>query len=155
MIRAKRALSLALLAAGILLVFSGVISAVGFSTLGVVSSAAAVAALLYSGAVWFGSPPRRDPPFRDPVVVFDRSLRVASGALRGVPVASCFPAPARADLEAHCRAALAGNRAHFSCASGEERLDFDAVPVRSADGHIVYGLLMRDVKITSARAAGV
>jgi hypothetical protein len=154
MSRVKRALSFAMLAAGIVLVFGGLTNAVGVSTLGVVSSAAAVAALLYSGAVWFGSPAPTATDSTDPIVVFDRSLRVASGALRGLHVSSCFPAPVRADLEAHCRAALAGNRAHFSVAAGEERLDFDAVPVRSPNGEIVYGLLMREEKITPAGHAG-
>ncbi len=154
---AKRAISLLLLIAGVVLVFSGLNAAVGFSTLGVLSSAAAVAALLYSGAVWFTAPPPNDPPGADPILVFDRSLRVASGARRGVHVAACFPPPVRAAVEAHCREALAGNRAQFSCAAGRERLDFDAVPVRTAEGIVVYGLLMRDEKITSAApgAAGV
>lgn len=155
MSRVQRALSLTLLAAGIVLVFGGVNTAVGFSTLGVVSSAAAVAALLYSGAVWFGRPPGAASGSADPIVVFDRSLRVASGALRGVHVASCFPAPVRADLEAHCRAALAGNRAHFSCTAGGDRVDFDAMPVRSANGDVLYGLLLRDAKITSTSPAAV
>jgi hypothetical protein len=149
MSRAKRAISLCLLAAGVLLVFTGVNTAVGFSAIGVVSSAAAVAALLYSGAVWFGAPARHHPPGVDSIVVFDRSLRVAAGALRGVRLTACFPPAARTALEARCREALAGNGARFSCGSGRERLEFDAVPVRAADGTIVYGLLLSDVRITS------
>jgi hypothetical protein len=150
MSRAKRAISLCLLAAGVILVFAGVNSAVGFSAIGVIASAAAVAALLYSGAVWFGTADRRQPPGRDSIFVFDRTLRVAHGALRGAHLTACFPPPARAALEARCREALAGTGARFSYEAGGERLDFDAVPVRAADGTIVYGLLMSDVRITSA-----
>ena len=157
MSRVTRALSLVLLAAGILIVFAGLNLAIGWSTLGVVSTAAVVAALLYSGAIWFGSPVRRDPPALDTVIVFDHTLRVASGARRGVALTSCFPSSVRGDLETHCAAALGGVGARFSCISDGERLQFDAVPVRAADGRIVYGLLMSDVKVTSPTdgAAGI
>lgn len=153
MSRVTRALSLVLLAAGIIFVFAGVNLAIGWSTLGVVSTAAVVAALLYTGAIWFGSPVRREPATLDKVVVFDQSLRVASGALRGATLTSCFPPSVRADLETHCAAALGGAGARFSCVSDGERLQFDAVPVRAADGRIVYGLLMTDVKVTSPNDA--
>jgi uncharacterized membrane protein (UPF0136 family) len=149
MSRVTRALSLVLLAAGVVFVFAGVNLAVGWSAIGVVSSTAAVAALLYSGAIWFGSSAKPNPHALDTIVVFDRSLRVASGALRGVNLTSCFPSAIRADLEAHCVAALGGAGARFSCGSGGDRRQFDAVPVRAADGGIVYGLLMGDVRITS------
>ena len=157
MSRVSRALSLVLLLAGIIFVFAGLNLAIGWSTLGVVSAAAVVAALLYSGAIWFGSPVRRDAPALDTVVVFDRSLRVASGALRGAALTSCFPPSMRTDLEKHCTAALGGVGARFSYVSDGARREFDAVPVRAADGHIVYGLLMTDVKVTSPtdRAAGI
>ena len=153
MSRVTRALSLVLLAAGIVFVFTGVNLAVGWSAIGVVASTAAVAALLYSGAIWFGSPAKRDSHSLDTVVVFDRSLRVVSGALRGVNLTSCFPTALRADLEAHCVAALGGTGARFSCGSAADRRQFDAVPVRAADGSIVYGLLMSDVKVTSPAAS--
>ena len=155
--RVTRTLSLVLMAAGIVFVFAGLNRAIGWSTLGIFASTAVVAALLYSGAIWFGAPAKRDPPALDAVVVFDQSLRVASGALRGVSLASCLPAPMRADVEAHCTAALAGAGARFSCESAGGRLQFDAVPVRAADGRIVYGLLMTDVKLTSPAdvAAGI
>jgi len=52
-------------------------------------------------------------------------------------------------VETHCVAALGGAGARFSCGSGSDRRQFDAVPVRAADGSIVYGLLMSDVKVTS------
>ena len=142
MAQAKRILSLLLLATGVLLVFAGVTAAVGFSLSGIIASAAAIAALLYSGAVWFGGSQRSDPERLETVFVYDRSLLVASGARRGYPITSCFPASVRADLEARCRAALAGDGARFSCTNGTARVDFDAVPVRTADGVIVYGLLM-------------
>ena len=155
MSRVTRALSLVLLAAGIIFVFAGFNLAIGWSTLGVITTAAVVAALLYTGAIWFGSPVPRDPPALDTVVVFDQSLRVASGALRGVALTSCFPPSVRGELETHCAAAFGGVGARFSCVSDGQRLQFDAVPVRAADGRIVYGLLMADVKVTSpADAAG-
>ena len=75
------------------------------------------------------------------------------GALRGATLTSCFPPSVRADLETHCAAALGGAGARFSCVSDGERLQFDAVPVRAADGRIVYGLLMTDVKVTSPNDA--
>jgi hypothetical protein len=149
MSRVTRALSLVLLAAGSVFVFAGLNLAIGWSTFGIISTAAVVAALLYTGAVWFGSPVRPDAPALDTVVVFDQTLRVASGALRGVTLTSCFPPSVRKDLETHCTAALGGVGARFSCVAGGERLQFDAVPVRAADGRIVYGLLMSDVKVTS------
>ena len=149
MSRVTRALSLVLLAAGSVFIFAGLNLAIGWSTFGIVSTVAVVAALLYTGAVWFGSPARRDAPALDTVVVFDQSLRVASGALRGVTLTSCFPVSMREDLQAHCTAALGGVGARFFCDAGGERLQFDAVPVRAADGRIVYGLLMSDVKLTS------
>ena len=138
----RRALSIVLLASGVILVFAGVNVAVGFSVAGVLSSAAAVAALLYSGAVWFGPRPAGGPPTPETVFVYDRLLNLVSGSRRGASLTSCFPVSVRADLENRCLAALAGTGARFSCGSGSARFDFDAVPVRSADGMIVYGLLI-------------
>jgi len=137
----RRALSTALLVTGVALVFAGVNAAVGFSTIGVVASLAAVAGLLYAGAVWFGAPPGPKRPL-DRILVFDQSLRLASGVDRGVPLASCFPDAVLRDLEACCSAALAGASGRFSCNRDGVRLEYEAVPVRSPDGLIVYGILM-------------
>jgi hypothetical protein len=154
---AKRALSIVLLAAGVVLVFAGLNLAVGFSPIGVISSAAAVAALLYSGAVWFGSAPPAESQAQETIFVYDRSLRIASGMRRGHPITSCVPAGMRADVEARCVAALSGASARFSCANGMSNVDFDAVPVRAADGMIVYGLLITAAKNAqpAINAAGV
>jgi hypothetical protein len=137
----RPALSIVLLVAGVIFVFAGLNAAVGFSAVGIVSSIGAIAALLYSGAVWFGGR-GPDPPGPEKVFVYDQSLKLASGSRRGQAVSSCFPASVRAELESRCLDALAGHGARFSCASGSDHLAFDAVPVRSADGRIVYGLLI-------------
>ena len=49
-----RMLSNVLFLGGLALVFVGITSAIGVSVAGVLATAAAVAALLYAGAVWFG-----------------------------------------------------------------------------------------------------
>lgn len=55
--RTKRLVSSFLMAAGIVLVFYGFSSALGFTTVGVLASVAAISALLYAGGVLFGSAP--------------------------------------------------------------------------------------------------
>ena len=140
--RATRVISLILLAAGVVLVFAGVNRAVGFSIVGVFTSAATIAALLYSGAVWFGRSPARESGPRDPVIVFDRSLRIASGTMRGRHVASCFPGSMRGEIERGCATALAGTGSRFTCVNGRDRIGFDVVPVRTIDGSVAYGVVM-------------
>ena len=124
-----------LLAGGVLLVFAGLASALGFSTSGMIASAAAIAALLYAGAVWFGGVARADAS----VVLFTPQLTVAAGPLAGRALLDLFPVAQRQAIEAQCRAALAGQSTRFSPAEGET---FEAAPVRSASGAIVYGILM-------------
>ena len=53
--RTKRLFSSFLMAAGIVLVFYGFNSALGFTMIGMFASFAAIVALLYAGAVLFGS----------------------------------------------------------------------------------------------------
>jgi hypothetical protein len=126
--------SFVLLAAGVLLVFAGLSGALGFSPSGIVASAAAIAALLYAGGVWFGASPRIDAS----VVLFTPSLTVAAGPLAGRDLVDLFPIAARKEIALHCRAALAGQSSRF--VSGASR--FEAAPVKSADGLVVYGILI-------------
>lgn len=158
MFRITRLVSVVLFGTGIALVLAGVNAAIGFSVAGLVASVAAIVALLYAGAVWFGVPAVSSLASASPeaVLVFDRSLRVAAGAHRGTPVAACFPGSSRAEIEARCAAVLDGAIAHFSCRQGNERLHLDAVPIRSADGTILYGALLTVSAAPSAdQTAGV
>src|SRR5215471_12416734 len=91
-----------LLAGGVVLVFAGVASALAFSLPGMIASAAAIAALLYAGAVWFGGSARADAS----VILFTPHLTVAAGPLAGRAVADLFPLPMRKEIDAHCRAAI-------------------------------------------------
>src|SRR6188768_2507608 len=119
-----------LLAGGVVLVFAGLSSALGFSLPGIFASCAAIAALLYAGAVWFGDTRRADPS----VVLFTRALTVASGPLAGRPLTDMFPSAMRSELDARCRDALAGTASHFTCGSGAGRVSFSVTPVRDPAG---------------------
>lgn len=127
-----------LLAGGVVLVFAGLTTALGFSLPGIVASSAAIAALLYAGGVWFGGAPLPDPS----AVLFTHTLAMAGGPLAGRPVSHLFPDAIRAEIEARCREALAGGACHFVCGSGAARVRFCATPVRDAAGAVVYGLLL-------------
>lgn len=141
----QRVGSWVLLVGGIVLVFAGLTSALGFSTSGIVASAAAIAALLYAGGVWVGGSPRVD----DSVLLFTPELTVAVGPLAGRAVVDLFPIPLRKEIDAQCRAALAGRSNRFSSAAGQT---FEAAPVHGADGLVVYGILICGAP-TSVRAA--
>jgi len=143
---AQRAGSYVLLAGGVLLVFAGLASALSFSLSGVIASAAAIAALLYAGAVWFGGASNADAS----VILFTPRLTVAAGPLTGRAVPDLFPPGMRAAIETHCRAALTGQSSRFS-ATGET---FDAAPVRGADGLIVYGILIAGAPTIERAATG-
>ena len=58
---ARRVASAILFVGGVAVIFFGLSSALGFSVTGLVASAAAIAALLYAGAVWFGGTSARLP----------------------------------------------------------------------------------------------
>lgn len=138
--------SYVLLAAGVVLVFAGLTAALGFSTSGVIASVAAIVALLYAGAVWFGTAARADAS----VLVFTPQLIVAVGPLSGRPVLDLFPARDRTAIDAQCRAAIDGHSSRFS-AAGQT---FDAAPVRGVDGGVVYGILIAGAIIPGRAAAG-
>ena len=87
---------------GIMLVFTGLSAALGFTVIGILASVAAIAALLYAGAVWFGEAPVTPIPAGadETLIVFDRSLRVAAGGAPGVSVLARFPELLRPEIEA-------------------------------------------------------
>jgi hypothetical protein len=136
----NRAASYTLLAGGLLLVFAGLSAALGFSTSGMLASAAAIVALLYAGGVWFGAASCDD----GSIVLFTRGLTVAHGPFAGRPVRDLFPGAPAEEIEARCREALDGHRARFSCGTGPARRTFSANPVRIEDGVIMYGVLTSD-----------
>src|SRR3954447_5855169 len=115
----KNAASSLLMALGIALTFLGLSSALGFTAGGMLASFAAIAALLYAGGTWFSRPPASAPAGPATVVVFDRSLRVVTGASLGAAVRALFPTAVRAEIETHCEAALRGERSHFICQHGQ------------------------------------
>ena len=144
---AHRFVSIVLLAAGVLLVFAGLTAALGLSASGAVASAAAIAALLYAGGVWFGAAPRIDAS----VVLFTPSLTIAAGPLTGRALLDLFPLAARKEIEAKCRAALIGQSSRFSPGMGQT---FEAAPIRAADGLVVYGILISGAAAPERAAAG-
>ena len=139
----NRLLSSVLLATGVVLVFAGLSEALGFTALGVVASMAAIAALLYAGAAWFGAPPAMPAlAGAGTITVFDRDLRVASGPNAGASILHAYPAAVRAEIEARCRAALDGHSTHFTCDINGRRVAIEAAPVVNAAGVIAYGILI-------------
>jgi hypothetical protein len=143
MARVTRLASSLLLAAGIVLVFVGLTAALGFTVGAMVASVAAIATLLYAGTVWFGpAPPALMPSGAETVIVFDRSLHLVAGATPGTSLLSQFPAALRETVEAHCRAALAGEHSHFSCEIGGRHLTFDVAPIQTIAGAVLYGVLI-------------
>lgn len=145
-----RFMSSALLATGVLMVFGGFSAALGFTPAGVVASLAAIATLLYAGGVWFGS--AAPAAAAEPILVFDRALRVVCGAARGGHIAARFPEPARGEIERRCVAALLGETAHFICREYSDVVGFDVAPVRATDGTVLYGILIAG---TAAPASAV
>lgn len=143
---AHRVASTVLLAGGVLLIFGGMSSTLGFSTSGIVASLAAVAALLYAGGVWFGATPNADAS----IVVFTRELLVAGGALNGRRVTELFDAGMRSDIESACRDAIDGRPARFSTGRGSMRRTFEAGCVRGADGLVIYGVLLSGAMLNTA-----
>jgi hypothetical protein len=139
----KRALSAVLLACGILLVFFGWSTALGFTPTGMVASVATIAALLYAGAAWFGGVPGQlTAPGAVTVMVFDRMLQVVTGPATGGSLLAKFPAAIRSELEVRCRMALRGEHTHFSYDHAGTRVAFDISPVQTVEGVVLYGVLV-------------
>jgi hypothetical protein len=143
----QRFVSVALLILGVTLVFLGLTKSLGVTPVSVLASAAAIAALLYTGGVWFGSAAPRSkvvslPPGAADSILFDRKGRLIAGPAAGQPVASQFPESLRPDIERHCAAALAGRTARFLATRDGRPLTFDVLPVLGADGTIAYGVVL-------------
>lgn len=138
--RTKRLLSALLFSAGIVLVFSGLSGALGFTLTGMVASVGAIAALLYAGATWFGTPvPAAS---ASSVQVFDHTLRLPSG----VSVLAQFPPSTHAELRMRCTAALNGQRGHLVIGTRA----FHVTPIVSADGAVLYGALVEVAPLAQA-----
>jgi hypothetical protein len=127
----RRIASSLLLAGGIVLVFAGMNSPLGFSIAGMAASLAAIAALLYAGATWFGAPPRAT---ADRVLVFDHTLRLTAGG----SLLARFPEAQRDAIRAKATATLAGARPSV-IVDGRTLL---MVPIISDSGMILYGAVV-------------
>ncbi len=139
----KRFTASVLLACGVVLVFTGLSTAMGFSVASVLISIAAIAALLYAGGTWFGgSPAPMAAAGGEVVIVFDRSLKVTAGASPGTSLLLQFPEPLRPEIEMRCQLALRGEHTHFECEHGGARISFDIGPAQSIQGIVMYGVLI-------------
>ena len=142
----RQPLPFVLLPVGVALIFLGLTRALGITPYGVLVSLVAISALLLTGGIWFGAPAPRTrvtSSTRDgSPILFDVQGRLVSGPHAGQPVTSRFPEAERPDIERHCATVLAGRTARFPCVWDGTPIVFEALPVRSADGAIVYGLLV-------------
>ena len=90
---------------------------------------------------------RRDgrPGQRDalPVLVFDRDHRVVSGAAAGQPLSPAVSRDApRGRSNGVAPWPWRARRTRFPCLHNGKMMIFEAVPVRTADGTVVYGILL-------------
>jgi hypothetical protein len=142
----QRLIAFALLSLGVALVFLGLTRSLGFTPGSVLVSVVAIAALLYTGGVWFGAAGGRGRAASlvglDGPLLFDVHGRLVGGAAAGQPVASQFPESARGDIERSCAAALAGRTGRFPSTRAGASVVVDVLPVLGADGTIVYGILV-------------
>jgi hypothetical protein len=139
---AKNTASSLLMSLGVALTFLGLSSALGFTAGGMAASFAATAALLYAGGTWFSRTSASAPPGAATIVVFDRRLRVVTGASFGSSVSAVFPASIRSDIETRCEAALRGEPSHFICEHRQARFVFDVAPVQNIAGVVLLGVLI-------------
>ena len=143
MANAKRVVSGVLLVLGVAFVLLGFTTALQPRLPGALASAAAIAALLYAGATWFGaSPAPASSAAAPPLIIFDRAGLVVSGPAAGQPLTSMFPSPVREEIARRSSAALAGVAGRFPYMCDGRTFMIDALPVRAADGVIVYGMLL-------------
>jgi hypothetical protein len=153
MVDIKRVVSAVLLGLGVLLVFLGMSSALRFTPGGLVASVATIAALLYAGAMWFAPLPRPAAMTAAMPIVFDRNRLMVTGPAPGQTVAAGFSEDVRAELEQRCTAALNGVPGRFVAVYRGRTTSFEVVPERSADGVVVYGMLVSADAVPSALAA--
>ena len=139
----KRLFSSVLLAVGMLLVFDGLLTALGFTASGMVISIAVVVALIYTGAVWFSPPSRRASagPWREPLV-FDRAGLILSGAERSRPLTAQFSDAMRAEVAQHAAAAFAGLPGRLTLEGNHRGVELEFLPVRNASGVVVFGIVV-------------
>ena len=140
----KRVLSSLMLGAGVVLMFAGLSSALGFSPGAMLASAAAIATLLYAGATWFTppAPTVSSDHGAQPLLIFNRAGRIVSGPAAGETLASQFPERVRGEIERRSTAALTGTGVRFLCFVDDRPVMFDALPVRNIDGAVEYGILV-------------
>ena len=142
----QRFASVTLLVLGVALVFLGLTRSLGVTPLGVIASVAAIAALLYTGGVWFGSsasqPVARAPRAATDPMLFDTRGRLIAGPAAGHPVASQFPESLRLEIERHCEAVFTGRTARFPCTRDGQALVFDVLPIHDAAGTVIYGIVV-------------
>lgn len=147
----KRLASSLLLASGIVIVVAGLSAALGFTTIGLLASIGVIGALLYAGGVWFApAATALAPAGAETVIVFDRALRIAAGATPGAALLTQFPETLRPEIETRCRAALRGEHTHFACEHAGRRFVFDASPVQTINGAVLYGALISGTGVYAA-----
>lgn len=132
MARANHVAASILLAAGIVLVFAGLSSALGFTAFGMLASVAVIAGLLYAGGTWFGASAPAAP--RQNAVLFDHALQLPTGT----GLLAEFPEELRGEIRVRCQVALAGEHTRFTI---QDRV-FQVAPVAGADGVVIYGVLI-------------
>lgn len=131
-----------LLAAGIILVFTGVGAALGFTPLGLLASATAVVSLLYAGAMWSR---RSAPSHGRGIILFDPHLEPVAGG----EVLATFADATRRELRTQARAALAGERVRFE----HGQRTFLATPVVSETGGVLYALVVENASVDGLQPA--
>jgi len=152
----KELASIVLLVLGMVLVFSGLTTALGLTALGMFASVAAMAALLFAGAMWFGYSPKPVAVLpSSAMLVFDRDRRIVSGVGVGGQLTAQFPEMLRAEIDRRSAAALAGTPARFPCLHNGRMVVFDALPIRGADGAILFGVLLSSEAAPAAVVTGV
>jgi hypothetical protein len=90
-------------------VFAGLTRSVGFSLAGITASLAAVVALWYPGAVFFGTYVASHTMAPDTIFVFDRTFRLVADVHKGLPIRAALPAGLPGDLDARCPAPTSGS----------------------------------------------
>ena len=76
-----------------------------------------------------------------------------SGAGRGESLSAPLPEAIRADVNQRCAAALGGIPGRVACDYQGRTVVFEFLPVRSATGTVVYGLLVTSEAIAAPMAA--
>ncbi|MGH9310491.1 MAG: hypothetical protein ACRD1U_14025 [Vicinamibacterales bacterium] len=137
-----RSISSVLLGAGVGLVFLGLSASFGFTAGGMIASLIAVGVLMYAGAIWAAPGPSRLAASPVALVVFDRDRRIVSGGVPGESLTAQFPEMLRPEIGRRAEAALGGSTERFPCLHGGRFVVFEVLPVRDAQGAIVYGILL-------------